>query len=155
LRAAELTIRRADPNDAAALADIHVSALPDAWTAAELARWLTMPAVLALAARRQDGLDGFVLAQVAADEAEILTFSVRPVARRLGIGKSLLMDIFAELAGKRAGTIYIEVAADNHAALAFYRNAGFAVISRRPGYYVQAGEAPVDALVMSKALSGD
>jgi ribosomal-protein-alanine N-acetyltransferase len=155
LRAAELTIRRADPNDAAALADIHVSALPDAWTAAELARWLTMPAVLALAARRQDGLDGFVLAQVAADEAEILTFAVRPVAQRLGIGTSLLVALFAELADKRTARIFLEVAADSHAALDFYRNAGFAVISRRPGYYVQAGEAPVDALVMSKALSGD
>jgi ribosomal-protein-alanine N-acetyltransferase len=46
-----------------------------------------------------------------------------------------------------ATRIFLEVAADNQAALALYCQAGFHVIGTRPGYY-HHGDQVVDAVMM-------
>ena len=48
-------------------------------------------------------------------------------------------------AGARA--IFLEVAADNLAALALYEGQGFVRIGERRGYYARRGAAPMSALV--------
>jgi ribosomal-protein-alanine N-acetyltransferase len=134
---------------AAALAAIHAAAFPPAerWDAALIARLLAIPGHFAFI----DPDGGMVLARVAADEAEILTFGVVPAARRRGLGRALLDSASVEAARRGAGEMFLEVAADNAAALALYAAAGFVAVGRRYRYYTDGS----DALLLCRALSRD
>ncbi len=147
-------IRPARTDDAEALANIHAASFAEPWKAAEMASWLAMPAVAAVAAFESSAATGFILAQAAADQAEILTFGVDPAWHRRGIGRALLGALEAELARRGARSLYLDVAEDNAAALALYRSAGFAEATRRSNYYVRQG-GPADAIVMVKSLGND
>lgn len=146
---------------AALLAALHEAAFPpaEAWSEAALATLLASPGSLGFLALRpgaQAGAPdpaGFVLARVAADEAEILTIAVLPGARRQGHGRALLAAAAqgARVAGARR--LFLEVATDNPAAAALYRQAGLVEVGRRRGYYDRPGAAPVDALILAGDLS--
>ncbi len=79
--------------------------------------------------------DGFVLARVASDEAEILTLAVAPGRRGKGLGRALLSAAIAEAQQRGANTMFLEVGNDNPAALALYAALGFANVGSRKGYY--------------------
>ena len=86
---------------------------------------------------------------VIGDTAEIMTVGVVPAARRAGTGRRLLDVLLAEAIRRGAREAFLEVRADNDAARAMYRTAGFDEIGLRRGYY--AG-GTVDAVTMRKAL---
>ncbi len=96
---------------------------------------------------------GFVMGQIAADEAEILSIGVAKDWQRIGLAKRLVEAV--ERAVKRAGAkrLFLEVAADNVGAQGLYAAAGFKEVGRRKGYYARKGSASVDALVLSKNLA--
>jgi len=48
--------------------------------------------------------------------------------------------------------LFLEVAADNTAAIRLYEGLGFAIVASRKGYYARASAPPVDALILSLAL---
>jgi ribosomal-protein-alanine N-acetyltransferase len=48
--------------------------------------------------------------------------------------------------------LFLEVAADNAAALRLYKGLGFAAVGRRKAYYRRPGGQPVDAVVLALAL---
>lgn len=147
-------IRRATIGDATTLARIHAVCFSEAWSPAEMTKWLEMPSIVAIAAVERGGATGFVLGQAAADQAEILTLAVEPARQRQGIGGALLQTLEGEAAKRGARSLYLDVAEDNAAALALYRGAGFAEISRRRGYYA-GPSGPRDAIVMMKSLRID
>ncbi len=93
---------------------------------------------------------GFALARTVTDEIELLTLAVHPDARRQGIADGLMRDWLCDRSERSA---FLEVAADNHAALALYAKHGFSVIGRRKGYYRRAGVPSVDALLMQASLT--
>ena len=95
---------------------------------------------------------GFALGQAAADEAELLTLAVDPDHRRHGLARALLAGFEAEAAARGAVDIYLEVGADNHAARALYRAAGYRESGQRGGYYRQPDGGRMDAIVMTKPL---
>jgi len=130
------------------MARLHAACFvrPRPWSGADIIETLAAPAAFV---RAEPG--GFAIGRVAADEAELLTLAVDPTMRRRGIGRRLLGRIEGEAAARGARRLFLEVAADNHAAIALYRAAGYGDIGRRPAYYVAAGEA-VDALVLSREL---
>ena len=133
------------------LAALHVAAFttPRPWSAAEFASLLAEPSVFVIARP-----DAFIVGRVVVDEAEILTIAVASAARRQGIGAGLISD-FAQQAAKRGAThAFLEVAADNTAALALYAKAGFAPVGRRRGYFHTPQGRQTDALVMSRSLEG-
>ena len=134
----------------AAMAALHARCFttPRPWTAAEFAALLAEPPVFATLAET-----GFALGRVVADEAELLTIAVAPEARRQGEGRALLDGFLRTARARGAETAFLEVAADNAAALALYRWSGFAEAGRRRGYYHSPGNPPVDALVMVKSLA--
>ena len=134
----------------AAMAALHARCFttPRPWTAAEFAALLAEPPVFATLAET-----GFALGRVVADEAELLTIAVAPDARRNGEGRTLLDRFLRTARARGAETAFLEVAADNAAALALYRWSGFAEAGRRRGYYHSPGNPPVDALVMVKSLA--
>ncbi len=133
--------------EAAALAALHAAAFPpaDRWGADAIALMLELPGTFALHHPGQ----GFVLARVAAEEAEILTLAVHPDARRQGHGAALLMGAMAGAVARGATAMFLEVAEGNAAARALYAAAGFAEVGRRRRYYADGG----DALVLRRDLN--
>lgn len=131
--------------DPAPLAALHAACFAQAWDTKALKQMLAHPGAFAFHRH-----DGFVLARVAAGEAEILTLAVAPCARGKGIGRALLEAAIAEAHARGAQEMFLEVGADNPAALALYAGLGFANVGTRKGYY--AGR---DALVLRLSLTGD
>ena len=91
---------------------------------------------------------GFALTRTIAGESELLTLAVDPTRHRQGIGRSLTQDWLNALTGI-AETAFLEVAADNSAAIRLYLALGFDEVGRRPAYYAQKNATSVDAIVMS------
>jgi ribosomal-protein-alanine N-acetyltransferase len=52
-----------------------------------------------------------------------------------------------------AHSLFLEVGADNPAALALYERIGFRPVGRRVAYYSRGGRVAVDAIVMRLALT--
>ena len=120
-----------DPTqDVEILARLHAGAFADAWTGASIGALLATPGTFAFAVD-----DGFILARVAGGEAEILTLAVRPSARGKGLGRGLLRAAAKEAALRGADEMFLEVGADNPAALALYAGQGFVRAGQRKGYY--------------------
>ncbi|CAN5119857.1 N-acetyltransferase [soil metagenome] len=148
LATAEL-IRVAEPSDAALLAALHAPSFHAPWDEAALKELLGQTGVFAAASQT-----GFILCRVVLDEAEILTLSVLPEARRRGLA-GRLTNAAAEIA-RAAGAerLFLEVAEDNVAARALYARAGFVQTGRRKAYY-ETPQGRADALILVLNLCGD
>lgn len=121
--------------------------VPRPWGVAEFAAVLDDPLCFALI---ESG--GFLVGRAVADEAEILTLAVAPEARRRGVGVRLVQGFLAEAQKRGAVSVFLEVAADNTAAISLYLQAGFAEVGLRRGYYAQVADSAIDAVVMSRAI---
>ena len=132
----------------AEMAAIYAVAFPEgrAWSAGEIAGLTDGPGGFAVAAD-----SGFAIGRAIAGEAELITIAVDPAARRRGIGGTLLAAFETEARARGADTAFLEVAADNAAAIALYRGAGWDETGRRRSYYPRPGGA-VDAITMAKTL---
>ncbi len=132
-----------NPAEAAAL---HAASFPsgEAWGADAIALMLEMPGAFGVL---RPGA-GFVLARVAADEAEILTLAVVPTARRAGLGSCLVAQAMAGARARGALALFLEVSDRNAPARALYAACGFTEVGRRRRYYADGA----DALVLRRAL---
>jgi len=146
-----ITITAVDPPaaaaHAAALAELHAVCFPTPWSVSEIAKLLAMPGAFAGIAVFDGDPCGFHLSRSAGGEAEIISIGAQPQARRHGVGGALLQNVFDVSRGSGATAVFVEVAADNVAAAALYRGAGFVQVGRRAGYYVSDTGAQ-DALVL-------
>ena len=135
------------PRDAVEAALIHAAAFPPAevWGADAIGLMLDLPGTFGII---RPGL-GFIMARVAADEAEVLTLAVRPEARRQGVGAGLLATALAGAVARGAGSMFLEVSERNPAARVLYGSAGFSEVGRRRRYYPDGA----DALVLRRSLS--
>lgn len=123
------------------------------WTPRDLAELMASPGVSGLLLRVDDQDAGFALCRITADEAELLTFAVRPAWRRQGLGRRLLAAIVDHARGAGARALYLEVGVDNPSAQSLYAAQGFSVVGNRPGYY-QRGQGPAaDGFVMRLTLN--
>jgi ribosomal-protein-alanine N-acetyltransferase len=86
---------------------------------------------------------------VVVEAAEILTVGVVPSARRRGLARRLLAELYSAARSRGATEMFLEVRVDNTSALALYAAEGFVELSRRRGYYANG---TVDAVVMRRAL---
>lgn len=149
-------LRPIDAVDLSGLARLHAQCFPDdCWDAAALAELLAMRGASGHLLEEL-GLGqplGLILDLIIAEHAEILTLGVAPTARRQGIARAMLDDLFrrARLAGARS--VGLEAAADNLPARQLYEACGFTQTGKRPGYYRRPG-AIVDALVFRRTLLG-
>lgn len=98
-------------------------------------------------------LIGFIIAKIAADEAEILTFAVDPLEQRQGIGSFLLDALMKEMASKKVQQLFLEVNEANSAARALYEKAGFKTVGIRKAYYRTNDSRRTNALIMMTRLS--
>ena len=148
-----MKLRTADASDALALAKAHASAFEAPWPPEAFAGLMATPGVFALAAV-DHGPVGVILMRAIAGEAEVLTLAVEPAHRRRGVALALLRAGLAQAEAMGAEQAFLEVAADNEAALALYRAEGFEEAGHRGGYYQRPDGEAVDALVLRRTLNG-
>lgn len=145
----------AGPEQAEEIARLHAKVFSPAWSLESIRALLDHPASTALLAIHGGPprtAVGFVMAQLAADEAEILSIGIAPDWQRKGLGRRLLDGVARAVQRAEAKTLFLEVAADNDAALALYLGAGFLGTGLRRGYYERPGSAPVDAVTLALRL---
>ena len=123
------------------------------WTRQDMAELLASPGVAGWALQSGDRTIGLALCRVAADEAELLTIAVQPDQRRRGAGRALLAAVTAHARQAGARSLFLEVGADNPAALALYGHAAFRAVGRCKAYYQRGGGLAADAIVMRFALT--
>lgn len=135
------------------LAMLHREDFIRPWSQEEFASLLDDRHVFGFAVRQvgnpKIGPVGFVLARLAASEAEILTVAVARSHRGAGLGWKLMDAVLRQLHAERAEALFLEVDETNAPALALYRHFGFQQVGRRENYYEGAGErGRTAALVM-------
>ncbi len=130
------------------MTQVHAAAFQDArsWSAEEFAQLCAQPHVHAFTAAH-----GFALTRTLAGETELLTLAVHPDAQRRGTARALLSEWLLQ-ARADAETAFLEVAADNEAAIALYASLSFTQSGLRKGYYTREASPPVDALLMTRRL---
>lgn len=140
------------PADAAACSKLHATSFAHSWSSAEFEALLTDPACIGDGVDGKSGLVGFVLSRRALDEAEVLTVVVDLSIRGKGCGQRLLGAHISRLASLGVANLFLEVDANNAAALALYRRFGFAVAGERKNYYAKGDGSRSNALVMRLVL---
>ncbi|SEN05331.1 ribosomal-protein-alanine N-acetyltransferase [Loktanella fryxellensis] len=118
------------------------------WSALEFADLLAQRGVILCGSA-----DSFVLGRVTFDEAEVMTLATLPEQRRMGLARAALTDFLGRAARAGAASVFLEVAADNAAAIALYAAQDFASVGRRRAYYARTCGAAVDALVLRRAVA--
>lgn len=151
--AALLSILWATPDHANRIAQLHGQLFAEPWTEATIRDLCKDDAVSVLIAtdRKPDQIVGFIMTRIMADEGEVLSLGVAKPYQRFGVGKRLLDAVLRVMARAEVAKLYLEVAADNNAALALYKGRGFDQTGVRKGYYQRSGSTPCDALVLSRA----
>jgi ribosomal-protein-alanine acetyltransferase len=153
MAAAPVAIRLLEAGEFDRLVPLHAACFEEAWDLEALATLLAMPGAFALIATIESGeIAGFIMIRGAADEAEIISFGVHPGSRRRGIARRLLATAIEVTARRGQRQLFLEVAADNHAARELYLSEGFADVGRRPNYYHRA-DGSVAALVMRRDIT--
>lgn len=149
----EPVLAQASARDTRALAPLHAASFRRGWSEEEFERLLLDPSVLAHRAAIGRQIVGFIMARIAASEAEILSVAVDRSQRGRGVAQKLLRMNLGRLAGLGVTTVFLEVGADNEAAIRLYRRAGFREVGRREGYYPNEPAPAVTALVLRRDLA--
>ncbi|AXF77113.1 ribosomal protein S18-alanine N-acetyltransferase [Erwinia tracheiphila] len=93
----------------------------------------------------------FAITQVVLDEATLFNLAVDPAFQRRGLGEALLQFLINELVGRGIPTLWLEVRASNHPAIALYEKLDFNEVSIRCNYYPTA-TGKEDAIIMALTL---
>lgn len=134
----------------AVMDDSFDPAYGEAWTAPQCAGLMPMPGVWLSLARDGEGVIGFALGRVVAQEAELLLLAVKRKCQGKGAGQ-LLLDRFIEIARERgADRFHLEVR-DGNPAVKLYTRAGFSAVGRRKNYYTGRDGQIYDALTLARA----
>ena len=148
-----MKLTRATAAECEAMAAAHLHAFEEkSWREDEVEDLLDGEGIYGFVADDAGPL-GVILCRIAADEVEVLTVGVTPVARRHGVALALMLaalDVAREAATAEA---FLEVAVDNEGAIALYVQLGFRKAGLRKSYYDRGVAGCVDALVMRLDLN--
>ena len=125
-----------------------------AYSRADLRYYLSHPRSFSVVAEdAAQSILGFAIAESYLEEGRrighIITIDVMPVARRNGLGRMLMDELFDRLRVIETAKVRLEVAIDNADAQAFYRRLGFVRTGRIRAFY----QENLDALTMEKRLA--
>ncbi|HHG91064.1 MAG TPA: ribosomal-protein-alanine N-acetyltransferase [Devosia sp.] len=136
--------------DAKNLARLHTAAFFRGWSESELAAYISTPhkTPLYVACNARRHIAGFVVLQLAGDEAELLSIVVAPRWRGRGLGEALLRAGIDDLRTTPVERMFLEVDEANEPAIRLYRRFGFIEVGKRKGYFPLRGGSPATALVM-------
>ncbi len=94
-------------------------------------------------------LAGYVGAQTAGGESDIMNLAVAPEYRRQGIGRLLMQEMEQALGERKPEAVSLEVRVSNTPAIALYESLGYRQVGLRPKYYFKPAE---DALIYRKEM---
>ncbi len=140
----------------AQLVDIHATAFSPSWSEGDFAAHLDLASDDVIDIVDEGEVRGFVVLRTAVDQAEILTIVVAPDYKHKGLGQALLKLAEARALARGADIMFLDVAADNPAASALYKSAGYHQCGKRPRYYrreVNGKIGRVDAFLFKKHLA--
>ena len=114
----------------------------EAFTKRQIAYLLADYNTIALAAKANNDIAGFIITQVEIENntlfGHIITINVSSKNRRKGIARKMLQEIEITFKQKGIRECHLEVREDNSAALKLYQNSGYQKISRLEKYYGKA-----------------
>lgn len=97
---------------------------------------------------------GYVILMPVLEEIELLNIGVAMEQQRRGVGRAMFQEMLEVASKKNIRRMFLEVRKSNSAAIALYRNIGFAEIGLRRGYYRNAN-VNEDALLMARVITGE
>ena len=139
-------IRDFGDGDLPAAAVIERRVFSDAWPESFFREELSQAMAWGRVAELDGALAGYLVAWVGAGAGHVGNVAVAPEARRRGVARALLADLFERARAVGSTDLTLEVRVSNFAAQALYRAHGFRLAGLRRGYYRDTGE---DALVMA------
>ena len=147
----ELQIRAYEPHDFPALHELDQSCFPPgiSYSKSALRYFLSLPSAECLVASAGKQIAGFILSELNAPLAHIITLDVSDQYRRSGVGSMLLNAMEASIAAQGARTVLLETAVDNDAGVAFWKRHGFTIAGTSKRYYL----GRIDAYEMRKRLA--
>jgi len=142
-------IRPAASADLEAIAGVERICFERPWTERQISNEIDLPAAQLWVLEDASGaVIGFAALRQVSDESELLRIALLPAHRRRGEARRLLDKVLREAARGGAERCHLEVDSRNLAAIALYRDAGFAQSGARRAYY-ETG----DALLFTRALA--
>jgi ribosomal-protein-alanine N-acetyltransferase len=146
----DIQIRAYEPHDFPALYKLDQSCFPRgiSYSKGILRYFLNLASAECLVAVADKQIAGFILSEVNAPLAHIITLDVSEQYRRCGVGSLLLEAMEAAIAKQGAKTVLLETAVDNEAGVAFWKRHGFAIAGTSKRYYL----GRIDAYEMRKRL---
>lgn len=148
-------IRVAERSQFEALAELHGNEFAVGWSADEIEDLDASDSVVTLVSTNGAAkqICGFAIIRTVVDEGEILTIMVAPDYRRQGLGRQLLEEIRRHMEVKNVLTLFLEVAKQNEAGIALYRQHGFCEAGVRKNYVRLKNGGTDDALLMRLDLA--
>lgn len=128
---------------------LHQGGFEVAWDRAALSAFLHDDLIWVSFGATQTELTGFIIVRHTLDEAEVVTLVVASNAQGKGYGSALLAKAVDHLFMSKVKQIFLEVAQDNHSAIALYQRAGFTQVGERKAYYHRKVGPNINALVLS------
>jgi ribosomal-protein-alanine acetyltransferase len=111
----------------------------EAFSKRQIAYLLTDYNTIALAAKTNSEIAGFIIAQVEVEEntefGHIITINVTPNFRHKKIATKMLREIENLLKQKGISECRLEVREDNHAAIKLYQTLGYQIVGKLERYY--------------------
>lgn len=143
-------IRGATVDDLPALAALESRLFgSDSWSEMQLSEELTGPGRRMTVSQQDGTIIGYAVTMTLGDVVDLQRIAVRPEHRRRGTARALLEEATAVAEAAGADRVLLEVSAANAGAMAFYAEAGFTEIDRRPRYYRDGS----DAVVLRRSLA--
>lgn len=131
--------------DVEAVASIEKECFPDPWPRSAFEDIVRSNDHGGMVAVHEDKVIAYGCYLIIAREAHLTNLAVAPEYRRKTVARQILEHILEMARRKECEYILLEVRPRNESAVAFYENAGFKLLYRRPRYYRNPVE---DALVM-------
>lgn len=150
----DIRLLAATPGEASGLSKLHCRLFEKGWNTDGMRRLLEHPACVAVFAvsRQSSAVVGFVIAQLSADEAELLSLGVDAGWQRRGIGVALVEALTGLVKGKGARRLFLDVAESNAAALALYARLDFTRMGVRTDYYLHPDGRHENAFLMVRDI---
>lgn len=119
-----------------------------AYSRQELAYYLRNESAVCLVAWEAQQIRGFILGHEVRGFGHIITLDIDTSARRVGLGSALMKALEAKFVSAGCSSVFLEVAVNNRAALAFYKKHGYSVLKTLRRYY----PGQLDGLLMGKSI---
>ena len=119
-----------------------------AYSREELAHYLAGKTAICLVASGKKQMLGFILGDHHRGLGHVVTLDVAPTSHRSGLGSTLMRSLEERFLSENCTSVFLEVAVNNHAALAFYKAHGYSVLKTLRRYY----PGGLDGLLMGKRI---